>query len=89
MQPRKATDFSNLPASKKLRADLADLFLGSAVNIVRAGGMFQTTKAIGAASVDYICAIGQKQEEQQHKGQTQRSDEKTLAEHALAKALPL
>ena len=60
MYPKRKADFSEVPEDKRLRADLADLFLSNQVAATRAGGLFKNAMASHATNVEDLAAVGEK-----------------------------
>ena len=60
MYPKRKADFSEVPDDKRLRADLADLFLSNQVSATRAGGLFKNAMASHATNVEDLAAVGEK-----------------------------
>ena len=60
MYPKRKADFSEVPEDKRLRADLADLFLSNQVSATRAGGLFKNAMASHATNVEDLAAVGEK-----------------------------
>ena len=59
MYPKRKADFSEVPEDKRLRADLADLFLSNQVAATRAGGLFKNAMASHATNVEDLAAAWQ------------------------------
>ena len=59
MYPKRKADFSEVPEDKRLRADLADLFLSNQVSATRAGGLFKNAMASQATNVEDLAAVGE------------------------------